>query len=110
MRWKSVNYLMKSKFCNIKKHEFYLISFLRLNLMHAIGLLLNDEFLLQFNLSLSTETIMSTFDTMESIWNVQQKGSFIQKYSLEFAKTLTPFGFCYTFNSFNASDLFNINK
>ncbi|CAO1403765.1 unnamed protein product [Diamesa tonsa] len=82
----------------------------KLNLMHAIGLLLNDEFLLQFNLSLSTESIMSSFDTMEYLWNDQQKGSFIQKYSLEFAKTLTPYGFCYTFNSLNASDLFNMNK
>ena len=82
----------------------------RLNWMHAIGFLINDDFLLQFNLSLSTENIMSSLNAVEGIWNNQQEGSFIQKYSLEFAKIITPYGFCYTFNSLNASDLLNFNK
>lgn len=77
--------------------------------MHAIGLLINDDFLLQFNLSLTTENIMDSLHAVEGIWN-EHEGSFIKKYSLEFAKIITPYGFCYTFNSLNADDLFDFNK
>ncbi|CAO1405296.1 unnamed protein product [Diamesa serratosioi] len=82
----------------------------KLNLMHAIGLIMNDDFLLQFNLSLSTENISDSFAKVLRITEDEYKGSFIQKYQLNFAKLLTPFGFCLTFNNMDASDLFHINK
>ena len=78
--------------------------------MHAIGLFNDDDFLLQFNLSFSTENIMSSFYVMQRRFPDWQIGSFIQKNNLEFAKILTPFGVCYTFNTLDAPELFDFNK
>lgn len=77
--------------------------------MHAIGLIMNDDFLVQFNLSLSTENIIDSFYQVQRITN-EYNGSFIQKYKINFANLMTPFGLCLTFNNFDSSDLFHFNK
>lgn len=82
----------------------------RLNLMHAIGLIMNDDFLVQFNLSLSTENITDYFYKVHRIIFEYYKGSFIQKYKINFAKVLTPFGLCFTFNNMDSSEMFHINR
>lgn len=78
--------------------------------MHAIGLIKNDDFLVQFNLSLSTENITELFYKIHRIITDGYKGSFIQKYKISFSKILTPFGVCITFNTMDASDLFHFNR
>lgn len=78
--------------------------------MHAIGLIMNDDFLVQFNLSLSTENITESFYKIQRILIEGYRGSFIQKYSISFSKILTPFGLCLTFNNIDASELFQFNR
>ena len=78
--------------------------------MHVIGLIMNDDFLVQFNLSLSTENITDYFHKVQRIIFDQYSGSFIQKYKINFAKVLTPFGFCLSFNNMDYSEMFYDNR
>lgn len=78
--------------------------------MHAIGLIMNDDFLVPFNLSLSTENIAEYFYKLQRIILKEYTGSFILKYQINFAKVITPFGLCFTFNSMDSSDMFDFNK
>ena len=77
--------------------------------MQAIALVLNDEFLLQFNISIETEDILIFIDNLT--YHLQKEHKIVHFddfFAVEFAKIIGPNGFCYTFNIIEPNDLFNL--
>ncbi|CAO1411521.1 unnamed protein product [Diamesa tonsa] len=96
----------KINFLNLTENE--------LKLMQAVGLVMNDEFLLNYlinyNITIPTDDLMSYISKLNPHlrWNIQ--ASFSKKYSVHFAKIITPWGYCNTFNNLDAEDLLNLNN
>lgn len=43
-------------------------------------------------------------------WFLEQSASWNKIYGAPFSQRLTPYGYCFTFNIMNASDLLNLNE
>jgi hypothetical protein len=78
--------------------------------MQAVALVTGDEFLVSYNLTISTEKVLSCFVGLLNKWDqkyVQREAYFDDKYAAEFNLVMGPSGFCYNFNLANAEELFN---
>ena len=102
-----VNELKNNKinFLNLTKRE--------LKLMQAVGLVMNDDFLLKYlidyNITIPTDDLMEDISKLNPHFRYSMQASFIKKYGINFAKIITPWGYCNTFNIIDAKDLLNLN-
>lgn len=85
-----------------------------LKLMHAIGLVMNDDFLLNYlidyNITIPTDDLMDYISQLNPHFRWRVEASFMKKYGINFAKIITPWGYCNTFNILDAKDLLHLNK
>jgi hypothetical protein len=89
---------------------FYHISKARLQ---AIAYICKPEYLKTVNFETQTENlvdILREIAVSRLTWFYGQSASWNKVYGAPFAQKLTPYGFCYTFNIINASDLLNLNE
>jgi hypothetical protein len=111
-----------------EKCFFFIYKFCRLKFMQAIGLVLGDDFLVQFNLTINTEDVSQYIKNLTWDWNSHNKNltlyrtsqskekklfqvvSFDDHWGGHFAEILVPFGFCYIFNIMESNELFNLDK
>lgn len=77
--------------------------------MQAIALILDDDFLLQFNISIETEDILTFIKNLTYRWEkIHNEAHFDDKYRIQFAEIISSYGFCYTFNIIEPNDLFKL--
>lgn len=95
------------------------INFLNLNetelkLMQAIGLVMNDDFLsnylIDYNITIPTDDLMDYISLLNPHFQWKMIAIFSKKYGMTFAKMITPWGYCHSFNILDAKDLLNLNK
>ncbi|CAO1412869.1 unnamed protein product [Diamesa serratosioi] len=103
-----VNKLMKNEidFKNLTETE--------LKLMQAIGLVMDDDILINYlndyNITIPTDDLMDYILILNRFIRWEMSASFAKKYSINFAKIITPWGYCSTFNILDAKDLLNLNN
>lgn len=82
--------------------------------MQAIGLTLNDDFLLQFDVDIGAADVIDCIEDLTWDWisyyAYPPVMSFDDYYGVELAKIIGPSGFCYTFNIKEASEMFQLEK
>jgi hypothetical protein len=79
--------------------------------MQAIGLVLGDEFLLQYNFSIDTTDVATYIKNLTWDWNTDEHNhmsDFDDYWQPRFSEILGPYGFCYSFNIVDAEELFNL--
>jgi hypothetical protein len=85
----------------------------RLKFMQAVGLVVGDDFLVKYNLTIDTDDIIELIRNLTYDWDpengkVAQYIDFNDYFGTEFAEILGPFGFCNSFNIVDAEELFNL--
>lgn len=81
--------------------------------MQAIGLTLNDGFLLQFDVDIDSADVIDYIEDLTWNWHSYAYSpimSFDDYYGVELAKIIGPSGFCYTFNIKDASEMFHLEE
>lgn len=83
--------------------------------MQAIALILNDDFLLSYNLSIDVSDVIDYIRNLTWKWakkdsGIYQEADFDDYFGINFAEIIGPYGFCYTFNIIDAEDLFHLEK
>lgn len=79
--------------------------------LQAIAFVCKPEYLKTVNFSTQTADLVDVLRSMARIeWFEGQSASWNKIYGAPFALRLTPFGFCFTFNIINATDLMNVDE
>lgn len=77
--------------------------------MQVIALIHNDDFLLQFNVSIDTKDVLTYIRNMTFDWSKNYRyAHFDDRFAIEYSEIIGPYGFCYTFNIIEANDLFEL--
>lgn len=101
---------------DLKKNKISILSLTdeELRFMQAIGLVMNDEFLLKYlidyNITIPTDDLMDYISKLNPKLRWFMQASFTRKYGINLTKIITPWGFCNTFNILDAKDLLNLNE
>lgn len=79
--------------------------------LQAIAFICKPEYLKTVDFDTQTGDLVQILrDMARSTWFKGQSASWNKIYGAPFALRLTPFGFCFTFNIVNASDMMNLNQ
>jgi hypothetical protein len=79
--------------------------------LQAIAFVCKPDYLKKIKFSTQTNDMMKVMRSLvNEDWFIQQSASFDRIYGAKFAIRLTNFGYCFTFNIINASDLLNIDE
>ena len=78
--------------------------------MEAIGLVMNDDFLLHYNITIPTKNIMKYIFELNPRMRTKEQASFDKIYAINFTKVITQWGYCNTFNILDAAKLINLNE
>lgn len=90
--------------------------------MQAIELIVRDDFLAQYNISIDTSDVMKYMRKATRVWTLEfEKGhkfygkyynvmNFKENFAVELAEVITSRGFCYSFNIVDAIDLLRTEK
>lgn len=79
--------------------------------LQALAFVCKPEYLKTVKFSTQSDNLIQLMREMARIdWFYQQSAGWNKLYSAPFALRLTPYGFCFTFNVLNASDLMNIDE
>lgn len=79
--------------------------------LQAIAFICKPEYLKTVNFNTQTVNLVEVLRDMTRLeWFEGQSASWNKIYGAPFSVRLTPFGYCFTFNIINATDLMNINE
>ena len=78
--------------------------------MHAIGLVMNDDFLLMNNIPIGSDYLVEYIKKIQKKWHTNHKISWVKNNSVNLGDLITPWGFCHNFNMMNPEDLFHLNR
>lgn len=79
--------------------------------LQAIAFICKPEYLKTVNFHTQTGDLVKILRSMTKLdWFEVQSASWNKIYGAPFAVRLTPFGFCFTFNVINASELMNLKE
>lgn len=79
--------------------------------LQAIAFICKPEYLKTVKFNTQTADLVTILRDMAKLeWFEEQSASWNKIYGAPFAVRLTPFGFCFTFNIINASDLMNLKE
>lgn len=89
-----------------------------LKFIQVISMVVNDEFVLSMNVSVDTSDIYTYLDVIFRKYNLHPYslrvsnvgGTWLRANSLFLSVSITSFGYCYTFNNPDFSDMFNADK
>lgn len=99
--------------CNNIIKAVTIMSASRLKLMQAVGLVLNDDFLVQYNMMIDTSDVIDYIKDLTWDWTEYYKYlpylHFDNYYGVEMAEIIGPLGVCYTFNIKDSQELFHLN-
>jgi hypothetical protein len=97
------------------QHEAETILFVKLfnskARLQAISFICKPEFLKQVKFSTQTNNLVEVMRSLVNVdWFLDQSATWNKIYGAPFALRLTPYGYCFTFNVINASDLMNTDQ
>lgn len=88
--------------------------------MQAVGLLAKDDFLTNFNVSIDASDVVNYIVALKRVWHEEKwtnqygyfgnKIYFANKFGVEMAEIITPWGFCYSFNVIDSNKLFHLDR
>lgn len=79
--------------------------------LQAIAFICKPEYLKTVNFDTQTGDLVKILRGMARMeWFEEQSASWNKIYGAPFARRLTPFGYCFTFNIINATDLMNLKE
>ncbi|CAO1411437.1 unnamed protein product [Diamesa serratosioi] len=79
--------------------------------LQAIALICKPDYLKTVEFKTQTNNLVEILREMTRLdWFLEQSASWNRIYGAPFAQRLTPYGYCFTFNIINASDLLNLNE
>ncbi|CAO1407576.1 unnamed protein product [Diamesa tonsa] len=79
--------------------------------LQAIALICKPDYLKTVDIKTQTRDLVDILREMARLdWFLEQSASWNKIYGTPFSQRLTPFGYCFTFNIINASDLLNLQQ
>lgn len=79
--------------------------------LQAIAFICKPEYLKSVKFDTQTVDLVEVLRSMARLkWFNEQSSSWNKIYGAPFALRLTPFGYCFTFNIINATDLMNVEQ
>ena len=78
--------------------------------MHAIGLVMNDDFLLINNISIGSDYLVEYIKEVQRPWHIGHSIGWVKNFSVDLGDIMAPWGFCHNFNMMNPEDLFHLNR
>lgn len=79
--------------------------------MQALALVTGDEFLIPYNLSITTEDVLDHIMGLTYYWGSEEIVNFSHfddRYGIDYAFQVGPTGYCYNFNLVNSVELLNL--
>lgn len=84
-----------------------------LKLLQAFGLIIRDNFLGKYNVSIDTSDVTDYMHKLITDWmhpNYYNFASFLDRIAIDMAEVITAWGFCYSFNIVDAAELYHLEK
>lgn len=79
--------------------------------LQAIALICKPDYLKTVDIKTQTGDLVDILREISRLdWFLEQSASWNKIYGTPFSQRLTPFGYCFTFNIINASDLLHMNE
>lgn len=90
--------------------------------MQAIGLVVKDDFLANYNISIDANDVVDYIVALKRYWHTEKSDvdpyygdfrnemDFANQFGVALAEIITPWGFCYCFNVIDADKLFHLDR